>query len=97
MTTLPLRIPAETQTPVPDQQTASSLPPLLYDTADMCVVLRTSKASLFRLLASSKVPKPLKLGGLKFRADEIRRWVDAGMPDRPTWEAMEAARLKRTN
>jgi len=88
--TFPLTEPTQQFEPVPGQQT-SAVPPLLFDTADLCAVLRISKATIHRLLAAGKLPKPLRLAGLKWRADEIRRWCDAGMPDCKTWEAMLAA------
>lgn len=94
---IPLPDPSEPQRPAPDQQTAGALPPLLYDTADMCAVLRIGMATLHRLKSSSKLPRARKLAGLKWDVDEVRRWVAAGMPALKEWEAMEAARLKRTN
>lgn len=34
------------------------------------------------------VPRPMRIGrSLMWRADELRRWVEAGCPDRAKWEA----------
>jgi hypothetical protein len=78
-----------------DQQDVT-LPPLLYGTADLCKVLRIGLATLHRLKAAGKLPRARKLAGLKWDADEMRRWVGAGMPPLKEWEAMEAARLTKT-
>ncbi len=75
--------------PAVEQSTADpSVPLLVYDTSDMRHVLRTSEATLHRLRAAGKLPKALRLGGqLRWCTEEIRRWVEAGMPDQRTWEA----------
>jgi len=86
----------EPQTSAADQQTAGALPPLLYDTADLCNVLRIGLATLHRLKAAGKLPRARKLAGLKWDADEVRRWVAAGMPPLKEWEAMGAVRLTNT-
>ena len=77
--------------------TASSAPPasapepLVYDTGDMCHVLRCSLATLHRLKSAGKLPHARKLGGqLRWDASEIREWVSAGMPDLKRWEALRA-------
>jgi hypothetical protein len=67
---------------------------LLYDSSDMCAVLRIGLATLHRLKAGGRLPRARKLAGLKWDADEVRRWVVAGMPPLKEWEPMEAARLK---
>jgi predicted DNA-binding transcriptional regulator AlpA len=37
--------------------------------------------------AGGKLPTPVRIGGsVRWRTDEIRRWLDAGAPDRATWE-----------
>ncbi|HEV8062781.1 MAG TPA: hypothetical protein VGP68_23070, partial [Gemmataceae bacterium] len=55
-----------------------------------------SPSTWWRLHAGAKVPKPNRLGGRTFwRVDELRRWIEAGCPDRKVWEAREAARRGR--
>ncbi len=40
--------------------------------------------------AQALIPAPLKISkSLLWRADELRRWVEAGCPRRDMWEAME--------
>jgi hypothetical protein len=88
--------PAGPPPPAPDRRAAGAPPPLLFDTRDMCAVLRIGLATLHRLKAAGKLPRARKLAGLKWDADEVRRWVAAGMPALQEWEAMEAARLTKT-
>jgi predicted DNA-binding transcriptional regulator AlpA len=48
-----------------------------------------SEASWWRDLAAKRIPAPIKLGGRTlWRVQELRDWVDAGCPDRRTWEAL---------
>ena len=42
---------------------------------------------------AGKLPKPVKLGGrVLWYLPEIHEWLQAGCPDRATWEAIKAAR-----
>jgi predicted DNA-binding transcriptional regulator AlpA len=95
--TIPLRV-TDPPAPNPDSQAAGSPPPLLFDTADLCQLLRISKATLHRLLAASKLPRPIRLAGLKWPAADIEAFVAMGCPDRATFEARrdaESARNRR--
>src|SRR5262249_1364356 len=48
-----------------------------------------SEASWWRDHAANRVPVPISLGGRTlWRVRELRDWVEAGCPDRRTWEAM---------
>ena len=39
--------------------------------------------------AGGRVPRPVRIGrSVHWRADELRRWVEAGCPRRSEWEAM---------
>jgi predicted DNA-binding transcriptional regulator AlpA len=68
---------------------ASPLTQLIFDSGDLCRVLSMSPATLHRLRAAGKLPRAHRLGGrLAWRADEVREWVAAGMPNLETWEAM---------
>jgi predicted DNA-binding transcriptional regulator AlpA len=67
--------------------------PLLVDIAGLSALLQRSPASLYRDDAAGRLPAGLKLGSSKrWRYSEIVAWVEAGMPDRKTWQAMRAAR-----
>ena len=51
-----------------------------------------SEASWWRDHAAKRVPAPIKLGGRTlWRVQELRGWVEAGCPDRRTWEALQQA------
>jgi len=45
------------------------------------------------MLSAGKLPLPLRptAGIVRWRSDEIQRWVNAGMPDAQTWAALQAA------
>lgn len=52
-----------------------------------------SRASWWRDHAAARVPAPITLGGRTlWRVAELKRWIDAGCPDRKTWESAEARR-----
>jgi predicted DNA-binding transcriptional regulator AlpA len=70
--------------------------PLLYDTADLCRVLRISMATLHRLKSAGKLPRAKKLGAqLRWDVSEICEWVAAGMPDLERWETLKNAHGRR--
>ncbi len=60
--------------------------------------LKISKRQLWRLRDCGALPSPVTVGGaarcLRWRADVIRQWVAAGMPDvrRTGWKSTETAR-----
>jgi predicted DNA-binding transcriptional regulator AlpA len=71
---------------------APELPPLLLDMPALSRLLHRSEASLYRDAAAGRLPAGLRLGGSKrWRYAEIVAWVEAGCPDRRTWEATKAA------
>lgn len=72
--------------------------PLLIPWNDVPRALSISRAHLARMRVAGKFgPTVLRAGRkLLIRADELRRWVDANMPDRPTWIAMEATGRRHT-
>lgn len=51
-------------------------------------LLGVSLRQVWRLNATAKLPKNIRLGGLrKWSRAEIMQWFEAGCPDRQTWEA----------
>jgi predicted DNA-binding transcriptional regulator AlpA len=66
---------------------------LLLSSEELASMLSISRATLWRMLAAGKLPLPLRPspGLVRWKADEIRRWVDSGMPDRKTWQALQVA------
>lgn len=60
---------------------------------DAAVLCSTSARTWDRLVCSEKTPAPVRLGGRPmWRVDELRAWIDAGCPDRRTWEAMKTSK-----
>lgn len=52
-----------------------------------------SKRQVFRLNSAGKIPASIKIGGsVRWNAEEIRRWITAGCPDRKVWDAMKGAK-----
>jgi len=52
--------------------------------------LGVSPRHIWRLHATGKLPKPIRLGkSVRWLVNEINEWLEAGAPDRRTWEAMK--------
>lgn len=48
-----------------------------------------SKSAWYKARASNRIPAPVKIGGaLRWRRDELKRWIAAGCPARTAWEKM---------
>jgi predicted DNA-binding transcriptional regulator AlpA len=71
--------------------------PLLLPAPAAAVLCGVSEATWYRIMSANRCPAPVRLsrGCVRWRAEELRRWVEAGCPDRRTWEAMEGARRRR--
>ncbi|VTT98148.1 Marine sediment metagenome DNA, contig: S01H1_L03384 OS=marine sediment metagenome GN=S01H1_10196 PE=4 SV=1: Phage_AlpA [Gemmataceae bacterium] len=68
-------------------------PALVADARRLAVMLCAGLRTVRAWDVAGKLPKPLRIGGrVVWRVDEIRAWIDAGAPDRETWEALRAAR-----
>lgn len=53
-------------------------------------VLGVSIRQVWRLNATGKLPRPIRLGGsVKWKTSEITDWFEKNCPDRQTWEAMK--------
>jgi predicted DNA-binding transcriptional regulator AlpA len=65
---------------------------LLIDIAGLSQLLARSEASLYRDDSAGRIPAGRKLGASKrWVYSEIVAWIEAGMPDRRTWELMKNA------
>lgn len=63
--------------------------PLLIDIKALAALLSRSVPSLRRDDAVGRLPIALRLSGSKrWRYSEIVRWVEAGCPDRKTWNEL---------
>ena len=57
-----------------------------FTAAEVAKLLQISQRHLW-LNASGRVPRPLRLGkSTLWNLAELRSWMDAGSPDRATWE-----------
>lgn len=62
---------------------------LAMPAAELAKQLGISLRHLHALNSSGRLPRPVRLGrSTRWRAEEIRRWLDAGCPARDRWEAM---------
>lgn len=64
-------------------------PPLLVSHAECARLCGVSRTQWFKMLAGDRVgPAPIKLGGrVLFRPAELSAWIEAGCPNRVTWQA----------
>src|SRR5689334_4836103 len=60
----------------------------LLTAAGVGTMLGIGRAQVWKLHASGKLPLPVYLGSKapRWRASELRDWIQAGAPDRQTWE-----------
>jgi predicted DNA-binding transcriptional regulator AlpA len=67
--------------------------PLLIAARPLADSLAVSLATLRRMDSSGRLPRPIRLsnGAVRWRADEIRAWVEADCPRRSEWEAFRAS------
>jgi excisionase family DNA binding protein len=66
--------------------------PLLIDMGTLATWLACSRRHAWRMLASGRLPREVRLGHtVRFRAAEVRRWIESGCPPRELWEARRAA------
>jgi predicted DNA-binding transcriptional regulator AlpA len=71
--------------PTPRQDDADIMV-TVHEAAAMC---KMSKTTFYKLHASGKTPRRVKLGALaRWRRQEILDWIKAGCPSREKWEAM---------
>jgi excisionase family DNA binding protein len=46
-------------------------------------MLRVSKRTVWRMLSAGRLPVPIRVGGIvRWRIDEIKKWIYAGCPER---------------
>ena len=60
---------------------------LLISAAAVGRLLGVNKRTVWSWHSSGRIPQPVRIGGTtRWRAEEIRQWVDAGCPARARWE-----------
>jgi predicted DNA-binding transcriptional regulator AlpA len=63
----------------------------LLDTRRVAELLRFSVSALRREIRAGNIPAPGRIGrNLRWRRKELVAWIEAGYPDRATWEALRA-------
>lgn len=68
--------------------------PALLAAKDFARLLRVSEATFWRLRAKGALPRPLDALGAqlpRWRLDEVRGWIEQGMPPLAEWEAIKRA------
>ncbi len=56
-------------------------PAELLDVSDVAKLLNCSPRHVYRLADAGRMPRPVRLGALvRWRADELRRWIADGCP-----------------
>ncbi|MBX7074065.1 MAG: helix-turn-helix domain-containing protein [Pirellulales bacterium] len=55
--------------------------PLLVTSAEVAHLLNVSTRTLWRQLSAGQVPQPVRFGGtVRWRIDELRKWIAEGCP-----------------
>jgi predicted DNA-binding transcriptional regulator AlpA len=68
--------------------------PLLIGVRTLAQLTERSIRSLLRDNAAGRLPRPVKLGrSVRWRRDEVVRWIEVGCPSRREWEASYAQEL----
>jgi prophage regulatory protein len=64
---------------------------LALPASDVAKLLNISTRHLWSLNSSGRLPRPIRFGRTtRWRADELRAWLDAGAPPRDQWEQLQA-------
>lgn len=67
--------------------------PLVVDARRLAALLSAGVRTVRTWDSAGRLPAPVRIGGrVVWRTEEIRAWLEAGAPDRSTWEALRAAR-----
>ena len=65
-----------------NQEFGFDMTPYLLTAAQLCKLLNVSKRTLWRLRSASKLPAPVRLAGsVRWNANEIAAWINAGCPE----------------
>lgn len=55
--------------------------PLLITPCQLAAMLQVSKRTLWRMLSAKLLPAPVRVGGIvRWRIEEIDRWISGGCP-----------------
>jgi len=67
-------------------------PPALLNATQLAGLLGISRVHIWRLNRAGKLPQTVHLGRrAMWRADEVRQWIDAGLPSRERWVILKGS------
>lgn len=73
----------------PHNPTDIQVTPSLITSDDAAAMLGVSRAHFYRMHKAGRIPLPVRLGGsVRWRVNELKAWIDAGMPNRQAWKLM---------
>ncbi len=62
----------------------------LLTAGDLAKRLRVSLRQVRKLHSEALVPAPVRLGrSVRWRGSEVGKWIEAGCPNRETWETIQ--------
>ncbi len=62
--------------------------PALLTAEQAWTLCALSKASWYKAKSAGRIPREVRIGGaLRWRRDELLRWINAGCPARSVWDA----------
>ena len=63
---------------------AKEIAPVLIDVSDLATMLNISTRTVWRLLSAGKMLAPIRIGGaVRWRYQEVHRWIEQGCPEPP--------------
>jgi predicted DNA-binding transcriptional regulator AlpA len=63
--------------------------PVVVTARQLAIMLQVSKRTLWRMRSAGQLPSPMRVGGIvRWRLDEIQKWITEGCPARPTRESV---------
>lgn len=67
--------------------------PLWLTTKQACGLINVSLAKFERMKAAGLLPAHVAMGRVhRWSREELEKWLEAGAPDRQTWEVIKAAK-----
>jgi predicted DNA-binding transcriptional regulator AlpA len=74
-------------------QISGSSQSIAISAKDLAGMLGVSLRQVWRLNATGKLPRPVRLGGsVRWNREEVAQWFNTGCPDRQTWDAKKEVR-----
>ncbi len=88
--------PGATAAATPAATATPADPPALMTSAELAAELQISERTVRRLQITGKIgPKPINVGrACRYLRCEARRWIEAGCPDRESWQGPRVGRRK---